>query len=680
MMNLYISDKRCRLNKLIDISAYPVQKTLEILLQDKSTKKNIIWASGVYSDYGIGYQDKDAIERMALCGLDSIELQSRTEKSLDEQLIRTRKKAEVFTPVWLCNKMNNYADEQWFGRKNVFNTENEEGHTWAVNTDKILFSKEKPWTAYVDSRRLEITCGEAPYLVSRYDATTGELILPPMRRIGILDRKLRVVNENVDNDDEWLKWVLRAFQSCYGYEYQGDNLLIARINLMMTFCDYYQERMKQETDEKILKQFANVISWNIWQMDGLKDTVPLGKPYDNFCQMSLFDMSEEVSSENDGALLCRIFNWRANESLIYKTLKKGRRSMKNKLFDFCIGNPPYQEEQDSDNLEGSQKNFAPSVYNHFMDESIKVSEKVELIHPARFLFNAGNTPKAWNEKMLNDPHFKVLQYEPDSSKIFPSLSAPLKGGIAITYRDDTKDFGAIQAFTQFPVLNIILHKIILSKGFESLSKIVYSRTAYRLTDVMHKENPDAITKLSKGHAYDMASNIFERLPEIFYDNKPNDTNEYVKILGREDNKRIYKYIRRDYVNNVDNLKYYKVLVPQANGTGVFGEAISQPVIEEPNVGNTETFISIGKFSSRSDAEAVGKFISTKFSRTLLSVLKVTQNGNKPVWKYIPLQDFTSSSDIDWSKSIYEIDQQLYRKYGLSEDEIEFIETNVKEMV
>lgn len=354
--------------------------------------------------------------------------------------------------------------------------------------------------------------------------------------------------------------------------------------------------------------------------------------------------------------------------------------MQKKLFDFCIGNPPYQEEQISDNLEGSQKNFAPSVYNYFIDESIKVSEKVELIHPARFLFNAGNTPKAWNKKMLNDPHFKVLLYEPDSSKIFSSLSVPLKGGIAITYRDESGNYGAIQAFTQFPEVNTVLHKVIASKNFESLTEIVYSRTTYRLTDFMHKEHPDAITKLSKGHAYDMASNIFERLPEIFYDSVPDNNHQYVKILGREDNKRVYKYIRRDYINDVDNLEYYKVLIPQANGSGLFGETISTPIIEFPNVGNTETFISIGKFSSRSAAEAVRKYISTKFSRTLLSVLKVTQNGNKPVWKYIPLQNFTAASDIDWSKSIHEIDLQLYRKYGLSDDEIAFIESNVKEMV
>ena len=241
------------MGKLIDFEAYPVRITLPILLQDKTTKKNIIWATDAYSEKGTGFQDTDHIERMAIRGIDSINLQSRTEKAMEEQQERTRKKAEVFTPVWLCNKMNNYADEQWFEQKGIFNFENEAEHTWTVNEDKIPFDEKRTWKAYVDSRRLEITCGEAPYLVSRYDATTGELILPPLRRIGMLDRKLRVVNENTQNSDEWLYWTLRAFQSCYGYEYQGDNLLIARINLIMTFADYFRERMERDYTAGILQ-------------------------------------------------------------------------------------------------------------------------------------------------------------------------------------------------------------------------------------------------------------------------------------------------------------------------------------------------------------------------------------------------------------------------------------------
>ncbi len=359
-------------------------------------------------------------------------------------------------------------------------------------------------------------------------------------------------------------------------------------------------------------------------------------------------------------------------------------------FDFVIGNPPYQQEQESANSEGSLKNFAPPVYNFFMDAAYEVADKVELIHPARFLFNAGSTPKAWNNKMLNDEHFKVLKYEPDSNKVFPGLSSPLKGGVAITYYDKRADFGAIKVFAQYPEVNAVVHKVTSRKDFTSLSSIVYSRTSYRLTENMHNDFSDVryhedkygnnLGRLSKGHDYDMASNIFDRLPMVFHDVIPSDGNDYIRILGREGNKRLYKWIRRDYVNDVDNLEFYKVVIPQANGSGIFGETISQPIIEVPNVGHTETFISIGTFKTESEANALAKFIKTKFARTLLSLLKVTQNGNKPVWEMIPLQNFTTKSDISWNESVAEIDKQLYKKYGLTQGEVDFIESNVKEMV
>lgn len=304
---------------LIDIGAYPIKELLPVLLMDKSTKKNIIWATDAYASYGPGYDDKNIITPMLLSG--KFVLQPRISKSLEEQQERTRKKAEVMTPVWLCNKMNNYADEQWFGRKDVFNHENED-NTWTVTEGPIEFGK-LSWEKYVDSRRLEITCGEAPYLVSRYDTTTGELIIPPIRRIGMLDRKLRVVNENTDNEKDWLKWAERAVESCYGYEYQGDNLLIARINVLLTFREYYQDRWGQEVDIKILKHIAHIIVWNIWQMDGLKDTVPLGKPYEEHHQMTMFEYLD-INDDDDKAeaVPCKIFNWRSNESLYFKDCKE----------------------------------------------------------------------------------------------------------------------------------------------------------------------------------------------------------------------------------------------------------------------------------------------------------------------------------------------------------------------
>lgn len=196
---------------------------------------------------------------------------------------------------------------------------------------------------------------------------------------------------------------------------------------------------------------------------------------------------------------------------------------------------------------------------------------------------------------------------------------------------------------------------------------------------MHEEHPEAIKQLSEGHAYDMSSNIFERLPQIFFDDKPVDNHEYISILGRINNSRIYKFVRRDYVNNVENLDKYKVFMPGANGNGTFGEVISSPMVVAPAIGSTETFISIGSYDSITEAENTLSYIKTKFARALLNILKATQANTPEKWKCVPLQDFTSNSDIDWSVSVAEIDQQLYKKYGLSAEEIEFIETHVKEM-
>lgn len=233
------------MEKLIDIGSYPVANVLDLLLADKSAKRNIIWATDTYEEFGEGFADKVQMDANALLRRTDI-IRPRIQKSLEAQAQRTRKKAEVFTPAWLCNRMNNHCDEDWFGRAGVFNTENED-RTWTVSEGKIEFPKRKKWQHYVDSRRLEITCGEAPYLVSRYDVSTGKLIVPPIRRIGMLDRKLRIVNENTDTYEDWLKWTLRAFEASYGYEYQGDNVLIARINLLLTFMDYFEERWERRT-------------------------------------------------------------------------------------------------------------------------------------------------------------------------------------------------------------------------------------------------------------------------------------------------------------------------------------------------------------------------------------------------------------------------------------------------
>ncbi|MGN0482012.1 MAG: restriction endonuclease subunit M [Lachnospiraceae bacterium] len=258
-----------------------------------------------------------------LRGFNSCEIQPRVLKSQEQQQERTKAKAEVFTPAWICNKMNNHCDEEWFGRTGIFNIELENG--WKVTNSPVPFEREGDWMKYIDSKRLEITCGEAPYIVSRYDAATGELI-EIGKRIGILDRKLRVVNENTDNEADWFKWVLRAYQSVYGYEFQGDNLLIARINLLVTFVDYMQDRWDRVPTDTELRKIANVIVWNLWQMDGMTGTVPFGKPEEQYHQYSLFDFvvadkANDVEKQPDKE--CRIYNWRSDRSLTYRSIKEG---------------------------------------------------------------------------------------------------------------------------------------------------------------------------------------------------------------------------------------------------------------------------------------------------------------------------------------------------------------------
>jgi hypothetical protein len=345
---------------------------------------------------------------------------------------------------------------------------------------------------------------------------------------------------------------------------------------------------------------------------------------------------------------------------------------KHRKFNVIIGNPPYQEES-----HGDQKLFTAPIYDKFMESAYKVGSIVELITPARFLFNAGSTPKKWNKKMLADPHLKVMDYYADSSKVFDNVD--IAAGVAVTLRDSSKDFGAIQMFTPYNALNSTKNKVFADSSFKSLESIVSPRGPYRFTDKMHEDYPSAKNKLSKGHAYDLSSNVFDRLPDVFYVQKPNDGHDYIQILGREGSTRQYKYIRADYVKAYSNLHSYKVLIPKTNGVGKLGEVLINPIVGQPNIGHTETFLSIGDFSKANEANNALKYIKTKFARALLDVLKVTQDTTRAKWACVPLQDFTDKSDIDWTKSISEIDQQLYKKYNLSDDEIAFIEKNVKEM-
>ena len=335
-------------------------------------------------------------------------------------------------------------------------------------------------------------------------------------------------------------------------------------------------------------------------------------------------------------------------------------------FDFVIGNPPYQEEtKDTSDI---------PVYNKFMDAAYEIADKVELITPARFLFDAGKTPKAWNEKMLADPHLKVLFYEQNSSKVF--VNTDIKGGVCVSYHDKTQNFGAIGAFSAFPELNSILHKVIGAQGFETLDDLIVQQNKWNL-EALYQDYPEYQSRIGSGGTEKrLTTPIFSSL-EVFRETKRKGD---IKILGLISNKRYYRYIERKYIEaRHDNMLKYKVIIPASNGSGAIGEVLSTPLVGEPLVGYTQSFIGIGVFDSEAEAQAALKYVKTKFARTMLGILKVTQHNHKGTWKYVPLQDFTSQSDIDWTESVAEIDQQLYKKYKLSKEEIAFIESHVKEM-
>ena len=299
---------------------------MDILLYDFTSKKNIKWCTDNYKRAGI--RSDDHMDKSYLIYRKESLIKPRILKSQTEQKKRSKDMAEVFTPSWICNKQNNLIDNEWFGYEGVFNKE--EGNTW-ITTTKVIFNDEKTWQDYVDLERLEITCGEAPYLTSRYDTTNGKYI-EPKDRIGLLDRKLRVISENVDDKEGWIKWSITAYQRIYGFEYQGDNLLIARENLLMTFIEFYKNKFNEEPNIDTLKEIATIISWNIWQMDGLKYVIPNSCHFEEMVQMSLFEEFQEEpefcegcktgNNQRHNGIYCKIKDWKKNKTIRFIDLMR----------------------------------------------------------------------------------------------------------------------------------------------------------------------------------------------------------------------------------------------------------------------------------------------------------------------------------------------------------------------
>lgn len=281
---------------------------LDILLIDRTTKKNIIWATDSYVQYGKEFAPNRQIKPELVTGKYGKLIQPRAVKSREEQIRRTKDKGEVFTPLRIVDQMNQLID-------------------YPVN--------ESNWQTYVAELKLEIACGEAPFIVSRYNPVAHGAIIKIENRVGFLDRKLRVVSKYCDAPKEWLKWASVAYQSSYGYEWQGDNLLIARENLLYTLIDYYVAKFGRKPSLTIQHEFAEIISWNIFQMDGLKYVIPMSCHHENRVipgEKTLFwetpDTVEEYecegckfnrSTKHNGKYV-QVMNWTKNKKIRFVEL------------------------------------------------------------------------------------------------------------------------------------------------------------------------------------------------------------------------------------------------------------------------------------------------------------------------------------------------------------------------
>lgn len=316
-------------NKILE--RYP--EVMDILLRDHTTKKNIIWATNNYEYLGENYNKIKQIKSTLITGVNGNVIMPRIKKDSILQQSRVKNMAEVFTPSWVCNAQNNIIDNAWFQQKNVFNKEIIDENRWETIKEKINFPKNKTWKDYVKEKRLEITCGEAPYIISRYDTTCGKFI-EVEDRIGLLDRKLRIINENVNTCDKWLKATETAFKNTYAFEWQGDNLLLARESMLFTFIENFKFKFDKAPLLKSIQYIAYIISWNVWQMDGLKGVIPFSCSEIQTKKVNLFGEVETDNSFCSGCInnnmfehngiYCLVKDWSNKDKITGKPERKLR--------------------------------------------------------------------------------------------------------------------------------------------------------------------------------------------------------------------------------------------------------------------------------------------------------------------------------------------------------------------
>jgi len=598
--------------KLFDLENPIIRDNLSKLLKDKTTRNNIIFASSSYDEVCFGFKPYDEI---TIESMYCIDFQSRVHKSAEDKKKRTKKNAEVFTSAAICCEMNNYCDDFWFGKKNIFNLLKD--GSWNSTNEPISFpigNKDKTWKKYVELKKIEVACGECPFVVSRYDVTTGKMI-PISERVGFLDRKLRVINENVNDETEWVYWVIRAYESSYGYEYQGDNLFIGRINLFLTFLEYFEDKWHKEPSEEVLNEIINRIVWNFFQMDGLNFYRPLSNVVFPNEVVPCYNPETEEMEVKPIIVKPKLFNWRGDRSVPFLSLVNGEAKGKLKMsFDFAIGNPPYQMTR------GGTKNV--DIWPNFVFDSIKVSKYSVMIHPGRWVVPK-KYMKSTQEELINNG-LEMFNYYPRSSKIFKGVD--VDGGITVTCFNIKHENNDIVYFNEGEFKGTYeVNKIFFSNDYEEEVYKKLNATLFNGKSIFNRIYGNSGSLGGGEYGYKKSLHI-----EYLKKEKSGMKNP-LKIwansgYGKSSHFDWY-YIDKDVLNDIpiEILKTRKVMLDKkghscANGRGNIINNIPK-IVDSDAIASGDVFFVLPQIDNDYHLELIKSYFMTKTIRYLMSVIQ-----------------------------------------------------------
>lgn len=626
---------------------------IELLLKDRTTRKNIIWATDSYTKLGDQYNPTDQIKPHLVTNGASYLIKPRSEKAIDEQKERTKIKAEVYTPTWVVKKQNDLVEDEF----------------------KDLDLKE-----YINKTWLEITCGEAPYMCSRYDMVTGESI-PIHERVGFVDRKLQRISKEIDNLDEWLEYVYEAYKSSYGYEFQGDSLLLARENLVYTFIEYYYKKFSSLPDFEYILKITLIVSYNVFQMNGLSYTIPMSQSLEIIepeIQLDLFGNLEtegiQLETEINEGIKVKIDRYINTQMLRFEKLAVNEGSSEMK-FDVVIGNPPYQENVSS---HSGNRSLAKQLFPSFIMASTKISKKyVSLITPAKWFTSQGQDHSfpPLRKYVKNHNHFKQIHYFGNDTDLFDDVEVG-----SVNYYLYDKDYNGDTLFANYFGESRAKKSEMMRPLFEENLDIILSLNPMVtiLDNVRQYPNIEFLTKLTKGrNAFNITGKEAKKISEKDY-----FEGAYELRASYEE----IRYISPEKISkNIEIAEKYKIFISKANGgAGTLSDGKQVSIIGEPYIGKpksvcTDSLIPIGSFTTEIEAINLRKYLRTKFARFMVGIMKTSQNITQIVYRFVPLQDFSLNSDIEWNETLSSIDKQLYKKYGLDKEQVDFIESIIREM-